>query len=382
MTACSFVASAVNESRPLLVDEESQQTVREDVHIIETSLHFVNDLLRSMLDLHRVSSKNMVVDNSPADVLSDILQPVASMLTRRDDVFQVQIECPQNLIVVTDRLRLKQVVLNLGRNAIKFVDEGFVRLKADVIDGRVRICVEDSGTGIPLDKRDQLFQKFQDSLDSLNQGTGVGLSLCKNLIDLMGGELWLDETYVSGFNSNPGTRFIIDLKTAPLSMESFSSLHTETTAGDTISSYDAHGDVEDNSLNGSRELPEHLSVLFVDDDITLRKLFCRSICKNWPDWTVCEAASGEVALNMVDTQDFDIIFIDQYMSGVEKQLLGTETTRSLRVKGFNARICGLSANDLEGPFKSAGANAFVMKPFPCKLEPLKAELLHVLDDDE
>jgi signal transduction histidine kinase len=232
------------------VDEECQQTVREDVHIIETSLHFVNDLLRSMLDLHRVSSKNMVVDNSPADVMSDILQPVASMLTRRDDVFQVQIECPQNLIVVTDRLRLKQVVLNLGRNAIKFVDEGFVRLKADVIDGRVRICVEDSGPGIRLDKRDQLFQKFQDSLDSLNQGTGVGLSLCKNLVDLMGGELWLDETYASGFNSNPGTRFIIDLKTAPLSMESFSSLHTVTTAGDTISSYDAHGDVEDNSFNG------------------------------------------------------------------------------------------------------------------------------------
>jgi two-component system sensor histidine kinase ChiS len=382
MTACSFVASAVNESRPLLVDEECQQTVREDVHIIETSLHFVNDLLRSMLDLHRVSSKNMVVDNSPADVMSDILQPVASMLTRRDDVFQVQIECPQNLIVVTDRLRLKQVVLNLGRNAIKFVDEGFVRLKADVIDGRVRICVEDSGPGIRLDKRDQLFQKFQDSLDSLNQGTGVGLSLCKNLVDLMGGELWLDETYASGFNSNPGTRFIIDLKTAPLSMESFSSLHTVTTAGDTISSYDAHGDVEDNSLNGSRELPEHLSVLFVDDDITLRKLFCRSIRKNWPDWTVCEAASGEVALNMVETQEFDIIFIDQYMSGVEKQLLGTETTRSLRAKGYKARICGLSANDLEGPFKSAGANAFVMKPFPCKLEPLKAELLRVLDDDE
>jgi two-component system sensor histidine kinase ChiS len=364
------------------VDEESQQTVREDVHIIETSLHFVNDLLRSMLDLHRVSSKNMVVDNSPADVMSDILQPVASMLTRRDDVFQVQIECPQNLIVVTDRLRLKQVVLNLGRNAIKFVDEGFVRLKADVIDGRVRICVEDSGPGIRLDKRDQLFQKFQDSLDSLNQGTGVGLSLCKNLVDLMGGELWLDETYASGFNSNPGTRFIIDLKTAPLSMESFSSLHTVTTAGDTISSYDAHGDVEDNSLNGSRELPEHLSVLFVDDDITLRKLFCRSIRKNWPDWTVCEAASGEVALNMVETQEFDIIFIDQYMSGVEKQLLGTKTTRSLRAKGYKARICGLSANDLEGPFKSAGANAFVMKPFPCKLEPLRAELLRVLDDDE
>lgn len=381
MSACSFVASAVHESQPLM-DVESQQNVREDVAIIETSLQFVNDLLRSMLDLHRASSNQMVVDNSPVDVLSDILHPVASMLYRRDDIFEVLIECPENLVVVTDRLRLKQVVLNLARNAIKFVEEGFVRLYANVVDGRVRIYVEDSGPGIPVDKRNQLFCKFQDSLDSLSQGTGVGLSLCKNLVDLMGGELWLDGSYASGYKDHQGARFILDLKTAPVSMESFSSLQTQKTAADTVSSSGVQGDLEDGSLHCSRELPERLSVLFVDDDMTLRKLFCRSLRKNWPNWTVSEAASGEVALAMLEERTFDVIFIDQYMSSVEKQLLGTETTRALRAKGVKSIICGLSANDLEATFKIAGADAFVMKPFPCKPEPLKKEMLRILYDEE
>lgn len=119
------------------------------------------------------------------------------------------------------------------------------------------IYVEDSGPGIPLSERDHLFCKSQLSLDSLSQGTGVGLSLCKSLVDLMGGELWPDESYISGFNGNPGSRFIIDLIIAPVTMDSFISLQTETTALDTIGSL---GDVVGDSLHSPRELPEHSHV--------------------------------------------------------------------------------------------------------------------------
>jgi CheY-like chemotaxis protein len=85
---------------------------------------------------------------------------------------------------------------------------------------------------------------------------------------------------------------------------------------------------------------------------------------------------------LVDSQEFDIIFLDQYMTSAEKQLLGTETVRALRAKGCQSVICGLSANDMEVPFRAAGANAFVMKPFPCKEEPMLQELTRILFSGE
>ena len=96
----------------------------------------------------------------------------------------------------------------------------------------------------------------------------------------------------------------------------------------------------------SLELPDEISVLFVDDDMMLRKLFSRAVKKVEPAWKIQEAASGETALDLVDGEHFDLIFMDQYMSSTQKGLLGTETVRALRAKGANGIICGLSANDL------------------------------------
>ena len=80
----------------------------------------------------------------------------------------------------------------------------------------VQLAVEDSGKGIPVEKRARLFEKFQESLDSLNQGTGIGLNLCKSLVQLMGGEIWLDADYNSGIPGCPGARFVVDLKVPPV----------------------------------------------------------------------------------------------------------------------------------------------------------------------
>jgi two-component system invasion response regulator UvrY len=126
------------------------------------------------------------------------------------------------------------------------------------------------------------------------------------------------------------------------------------------------------------ELPEKLSVLFVDDDLMLRKLFARAVRKVMPAWDVQEAANGESALQLVDKQSYDLIFLDQYMASVEKQLLGTETARVLRAKGVKSKICGLSANDIEKSFIDSGADAFIMKPLPCRKEALSRELVRIL----
>jgi signal transduction histidine kinase/CheY-like chemotaxis protein len=387
LSALSFVTLEVH-TEPPLATEESRQSVKEDLSIIKNGLHFINDLLRSMLDMHRAASNQMRIVRAPTDLMKDVFEPVASMLYRRGEDFEVLLECPENLMVSADRLRLTQIVLNLGRNAAKFVTKGFVKLRAEVVEGNVHLFVEDSGPGIPESKRKILFSKFQESLDSLNQGTGIGLCLCKNLIGLMEGEMWLDEDFQSGVENCPGARFVINLNVPPLELDSRcldmfeasapSGMDCDTRDGGIsyMGSETVFSQVE-RKEDETEDLPETLSVLFIDDDLVLRKLFGRGIKRVQPGWDVQEAASGEAALALTTSRDFDLIIVDQYMNSMEKQLLGTETVAALRSQGCDSIICGLSGNDVENAFLNAGADFFILKPIPASKEGL-ARLLRYL----
>lgn len=431
MSACGFVVTEVNTPSPL-ADEESRQTVREDTAIIASSLKFIDDLLRNILDMNRATSNQMHIEMAPTDLLRDVLEPVATMLHRRGDDIDVIVDCKRNLIVQTDRMRLKQIILNLASNSRKFVQKGFVRLSAYEFDGNVKLRVDDSGPGIPMEKRKNLFIKFQESLDSLNQGTGIGLCLSRNLAMLMNGDIWLDEDFDSGVKGFRGTRFVIDLNTASLNFdtdaldvyelsnlpedESATPARVESGVDDTVtdqqdlpdklsvhtaslnfdsdaldvyelpnapenrSAAPAHvkGGVDD-TVTDRQELPDKLSVLFVDDDCVLRKLFTRSLKRIAPQWNLMEASNGETTLRLVGSHKFDLIFMDQYMASVDKQLLGSQATHALRAKGVTSIICGLSANDCRDIFVKAGADDFLVKPFPCEKGALTRRLLQILD---
>ena len=426
LSACSFVSSALNDESTwrrsgatssttvsdIVAANHQRDTVIEDVSIINSSLKFINDLLRNMLDLHRAQDHELTVKKLPIDLYKDVLEPVATILYGREKNYEIYLEChPYNLLVETDCLRLTQIMMNLGRNASKFVDKGYIKLRADIFDDNgtqtVRLYVEDSGPGISVERRSNLFDKYQESLDLLSQGTGIGLCLCKHLVTILGGEIWLDDDFESGVDGNPGTRFIVDLKTPPLAQnicvsslddttQSFHPQKSTTLSTKTLHSKEEaqHGqptNVQDNTppmLNNSQndglqatDLAQNLSVLFVDDDTIQRKLFRRTIKRLMPSWKVDEAANGETAIQKAakgadgNNELYDIIFMDQYMASTQKQLLGTEATRELRSAGFSNLICGLSANDCEKAFLNAGADAFWFKPITTNNESLRQELI-------
>lgn len=195
----------------------------------------------------------------------------------------------------------------------------------------------------------------------------------------MGGEIFLNKNYDSGIPGNPGTSIIINLKRPPVSGEDLGSgLDISDEVGEQALAKSSIAQSAGNEQEG-KELPEHLRVLFVDDDAILRKLFSRSVRRVAPNWTMKEASNGESALQLIDEGHcFDLIFVDQYMASIDKQLLGTETILEMRAHGVTCRLFGLSANDLETEFIASGADGFVIKPFPTETDALKSELLRAV----
>lgn len=379
ISALSFVSAGVNEHVPNPIHKKS---ILEDVGIMDASLAFINELLRNMLDIHRARGRQIKLNLSPVDVRRDIMEPVAAILFMRGAKLAIEVDCPHDLAVNGDRMRLKQIALNLSANSTKFVQKGYIRLRATTVDGSVELSVEDSGPGIPLEKRNRLFAKFQESLDSLNQGTGIGLAVCKNLCELMGANISLDESFHSGVEGCPGTRFVLRLNQPPLEIEKRLDLETKKAiSGPSISNGEAAAKAmmsEATTNCHASALPETLSVLIVDDDTMIRKMFRRAALRTAPQWEIEEACNGETALVITKSRKFDVIFLDQYMASVEKQMLGTETARALRSKGVESIICGLSANDMELQFLEAGADTFMMKPFPCKKDAMAQAFMEVL----
>ena len=327
ISACSFVKSAISESDPLR-DEQVRQSVREDVDAISSSLQFANDLLRSMIDLQKTLSNRIALEMAPTSILQDILEPVGAMLRERGSNFEVQYDCePENLAIMTDRIRLKQIMFNLSGNAQKFVEKGYIRLGAAVVDKAVQLWVQDTGPGIPESKRKNLFEKYQESLDVLSQGTGMGLCLCQGLSRLLGGELSLDETFDSGIEGCPGARFVLTLRCDPIELEEDDIKDDQDQDSPLVAAIDGISTIAENkdwmdtssatrtneSYNSEYEPPENLNVLVVDDDMILRRLVTRTLKRVAPTWSISQAANGERALELVDEQVFDLIFLDQYM---------------------------------------------------------------------
>lgn len=247
------------------------------------------------------------------------------------------------------------------------------------------------------------------SFSCFGTGTGVGLSICSDLARLLGAKVWLDTSYNSGVPGFPGARFVLDLQKAFIqdlgslyedAMDSSTNSNVQKTESSEVvlprtetasSGGESHVLVAAEVLESAESdntapaadtgvLPEAMQVLFVEDEAILRKLFIRTVKQVAPTWTVAEAGNGERALQMARESKFDLIFMDQYMPAIHLPLLGTDVVRRLRSMGVSSLICGLSANELSSDFIDSGADAFLLKPFPCKKELLLVELLKVFRD--
>jgi two-component system, sensor histidine kinase len=180
---------------------------RELVGVIRTSgetlLHIINDIL----DLSKIESGKLELESMPfalRDVVDQAMDLMAPMAFGKRLEFSAWVDPRVAPILVGDITRIRQLLLNLLNNAIKFTSSGEVYLKVEPsvdLDNIVHFCVEDTGVGIPTEKLDRLFRSFSQVDPSTNRrfgGTGLGLSICHNLTALMGGRIWVESVLGKG----------------------------------------------------------------------------------------------------------------------------------------------------------------------------------------
>jgi CheY-like chemotaxis protein len=241
-----------------------------------------------------------------------------------------------------DAARLRQVLLNLLANAVKFTSAGRVSVTAGYDEGQLKVEVTDSGPGIPPDAAGRLFQRFSqvdDSNTRAHGGSGLGLAIYKGLVEMMGGEI--------GLHSLPhhGSTFWFRVPAAPAA-----AVANPTPPSAAIA--DGPPDFEGRPL----------CVLLVDDVAVNRELICAMLAPF--DIAVTTATGGAEAVECACAQPFDLILMDLQMPGMD----GMAATRAIRANSEVNRatpILAISANVLSSQVEAArqaGMNDHIAKP--------------------
>jgi osomolarity two-component system sensor histidine kinase NIK1 len=196
----------------LSLDTELSAYQREMMTIVHNLANQLLTIIDDILDISKIEARRMTMEQIPFSLRGTVFNALKSLTTRANDrslnlVYQVDENVPD--WVVGDSFRLRQIILNLVGNAIKFTEHGEVRVNIAEIDDAgcgpgehmVKFAVIDTGIGIHKEKLDLIFDTFQQADGSTTRrfgGTGLGLSISRRLVNLMGGHMWVESEYGHG----------------------------------------------------------------------------------------------------------------------------------------------------------------------------------------
>jgi len=145
------------------------------------------------------------------DVLDEVTSITSTLASEKNLSLFIEEDSDQDIEIFADNTRLRQVMINLVNNSIKFTEKGKIALRATMLDSaRILITVKDTGVGIPLDHLEAVFQEFTQVDTSTTRkagGTGLGLPISRRLVEMHGGRLWAESTGISG----EGSTFFVEL---------------------------------------------------------------------------------------------------------------------------------------------------------------------------
>lgn len=332
-----------------LLQESPKSEQLEMLKILRNSSLNLNELISNILDLNKMEAGRLTLNNKPFDIrtfIHDLKSAFIPAIQKKGLQFIVQIDKEVQDVYNGDSLKLRQILNNLISNALKFTNQGYLKLSIRLTDiqsnkDRLKFSIEDTGIGMNQQELERIFQPFtQANNDILSEfgGTGLGLTITKELINLFDSDLSVNS------HPNKGTTFHFEIELSKNIIETQVEIK------------------EDNFSYSFEKLP-HARVLIVDDNHSNQFIATRYLKK----WAVnyVEIDNGQGAIEVIKKEHFDLVFLDLRMP----KMNGYETIATIR-KMKNERykdlpIIAFSASssfELSSKMKNAGFNDFVLKP--------------------
>ncbi|MDW7690511.1 PAS domain S-box protein [Flammeovirgaceae bacterium SG7u.111] len=302
-------------------------------------------IINDILDFSKIEADKLNLEEIPfsiEEVIENIYQLVQHKAEEKGIVFNIYFNQLIQEIVLGDPVRLNQTLLNMVNNAIKFTEVGSVKLSCNLQQETpthqyLLFQVEDTGEGIPEEKLEYIFDSFEQADVSISRkygGTGLGLTISKQLIELMGGEINVKTSLKKGTIFS----FVIPFKKTSQDI-------LEIKSDDEFKNRDYKG----------------FQILLVEDN-RINRFFASTILEQ-KSFKVETAENGKIGIEMLEKGDFDIVLMDIQMPIMN----GIEATQIIRNKlKMEVPIIALTANayqkDLEN-YKKVGMNDYVVKPF-------------------
>jgi len=326
-------------------------------------------LINDILDLSKIESGKLEVEKVPVslwEIIASAVELMAGRAAEADLSLTVDYQYPLPEVITSDPVRLRQILVNLVGNALKFTAEGGVRIGVGLIDtaagSRIRLAVIDTGIGMTPEQAGRLFQPFTQADVTTTRkfgGTGLGLTISRRLARALGGDITLSSV------AGEGSTFTVEIDPGDLG---------------TVRMLDAHPAAKTRATERETtpvtEQPRGGRILLAEDTLVNQRLAVRILTK--AGYEVETAVNGQEARDkalqaLARDVPYDLILMDMLMPVLD----GYEATGQLRAAGYERPIVALTANAMDTDREkclAAGCDDFATKPF--KRQELLATIAH------
>ncbi len=333
------------------LDDQQSECVDMAKQAAYAALALINDLL----DFSQLEAAKLSI-NPEEFALTDFLARLAAMLAPKAEKKSLALTVDSDLgecTVTGDALRIQQILINLSDNAIKFTDTGYVQIHLTECEttGDLIISVKDTGDGMTPDHLERIFDRFEQidpSSTRRHEGVGLGLSICRTLVDLMEGDIRVES------DLGAGTQFTVQL---PLRISRIADTASKASPKETL------------------ESQAGLRILAAEDNTMNQEILKRLAAALEFDLTI--AVNGAEAVDAFHPDRFDIVLMDIHMPIMD----GLQASETIRATGAQTPIVAVTADvmeDMGERFSRVGINGYVTKPY--ELRSLMSEIDRVLND--
>lgn len=334
----------------VLQNTELTQEQKEYMDLISSSGKTLMRIVNDILDFSKMESGKLdliITDFNPKYLIEDVIKTFTTISAKPNVDLRMRISDKLPNVIYGDMMRLRQILMNLMQNALKFTEAGYVEITADVYNQnqdeiRLLFSVKDTGIGIDPMKQRDIFENFMQADQTVTRkygGTGLGLSIVKKLIALMGGFIWVESEPNKGSNFF----FILNFKTKATDRPHFEQ-HLE--------------EVQEELA----PLPP-MKVLLVEDE-PINQLVTMKQLQRW-GLAITLAANGQEALDSMQEKEFDVILMDVQMPEMDGITATAIIRKQEEESGKHIPIIAFTAAAMAGDkerFLEAGMDNYIAKP--------------------